>query len=717
MRAMRRWMVAASVAALLQACGGGGSSNEDLQGPSPHQPEQSTDGPLKVTTTLAPGVTKLDASWDSKVSLVSADTLEFTAAPPVVTGQVFVVGNRAYKATGVATSAPFRVTVSEPLLTEVYASIRLDGEMTLDERTFVPNTALVNVATASGDTPGAGRRARALLAEPAAADDATTGTFIDKGFHIDGKMALGNGWALEGGISAGVTVVADAYELLARTGKLVVTLDASAEAALTASSQGSLGPAENSACTSATGSTFPNTRVRLGNIPIALPRVSPMQMPVCLSVKVDASTKGELFKVSGGSRAVFTDDQGTFAFTEGGARRFIVESPPRNAMIDNDLRVSTGGQAEIGATLLLEFGLEASALQRAQLGFNLAAGVRSTYSIKYQLGADFAGTYGDLESSTYACGTLKVNAIGELVGHAGFRSVGTVARKLGQYETLLAQRNVGVGCGELEVDPTRLALTSGDAIQVRVFTTDAAGQQVRVPSLSWVSSNPAVAAVNATGLVTSYAAGDATITATHTLSQKSVSVPVSVTSPVVVTDCRYVANSATYQILECMDGDKIDFRESILSQEPRSVTYLHSITEMTDGKTVATLSGNVDNGVFSMLEKSTFDTYGSTLIAARRDRFSAALTVNTYFDKVLADGVPDDGSPRKLQTTVTVTCGFRGGVFQSGLKQSRRFDETGGLVFSNNESVNETACVTIDSVNTVNAIDHTRYPLYRAWGR
>ena len=65
----------------------------------------------------------------------------------------------------------------------------------------------------------------------------------------------------------------------------------------------------------------------------------------------------------------------------------------------------------------------------------------------------------------------------------------------------------------LEIDELPSLLVPGDTLQLEVVVLDAAGSEVQGAAITWTSSDPAVATVSSTGLVTAEAEGTTTITA------------------------------------------------------------------------------------------------------------------------------------------------------------------------------------------------------------
>ena len=64
------------------------------------------------------------------------------------------------------------------------------------------------------------------------------------------------------------------------------------------------------------------------------------------------------------------------------------------------------------------------------------------------------------------------------------------------------------------VSPDNATIVAGETVQLTATTLDAAGNELTGPTVTWSSSDEAMATVDATGLVTALGAGSATITAT-----------------------------------------------------------------------------------------------------------------------------------------------------------------------------------------------------------
>ena len=101
----------------------------------------------------------------------------------------------------------------------------------------------------------------------------------------------------------------------------------------------------------------------------------------------------------------------------------------------------------------------------------------------------------------------------------------TAAGKAG-YATVVVPSTVAA----IGLAPTSANLIPGNTIQLVPTATDAAGQQVQGVTYTWASSDPAVAGVSTSGLVTANTTGTATITASAAGRSASASIVVAMTA-------------------------------------------------------------------------------------------------------------------------------------------------------------------------------------------
>src|SRR5690606_19828581 len=82
----------------------------------------------------------------------------------------------------------------------------------------------------------------------------------------------------------------------------------------------------------------------------------------------------------------------------------------------------------------------------------------------------------------------------------------------------------------VSVDPTAASLLVGDTQQL---TANVSPANAANPSVTWTSSDPAVAEVSASGLVTALSAGNATVTVTTDDGSFTATSTITVTSPII----------------------------------------------------------------------------------------------------------------------------------------------------------------------------------------
>jgi uncharacterized protein YjdB len=91
-----------------------------------------------------------------------------------------------------------------------------------------------------------------------------------------------------------------------------------------------------------------------------------------------------------------------------------------------------------------------------------------------------------------------------------------------------------VPVASVTVAPTSSSLVVGATVQLSATTRDAGGNVLTGRVVTWSSSSPAIASVNASGLVTAVAAGSATITATSETKTGTTAITVTAPAPVPV---------------------------------------------------------------------------------------------------------------------------------------------------------------------------------------
>src|SRR6266516_8052601 len=104
---------------------------------------------------------------------------------------------------------------------------------------------------------------------------------------------------------------------------------------------------------------------------------------------------------------------------------------------------------------------------------------------------------------------------------------------------------------------TTLFRSPGTTQQLRAVLKDAGGAIITGRAVTWTSSNPAIATVNANGLENSVATGSATILASSEGASGSAAISVTATNPGSVTDLAVAGatdSSVTLSFTEANDG-------------------------------------------------------------------------------------------------------------------------------------------------------------------
>ncbi|MBB6051158.1 Ig-like domain-containing protein [Armatimonas rosea] len=187
------------------------------------------------------------------------------------------------------------------------------------------------------------------------------------------------------------------------------------------------------------------------------------------------------------------------------------------------------------------------------------------------------GSSSTLSFETLPLGSLTVvasaypNTDGTGVAQATASTTATIASG----QTTAVSITMASTISSLSLTPTSPSVVAGQTVALAASALDASGSLVLTSAskLSWESSNPAVATVSSTGVVTGVAAGSATVTVTETESGKSASVGVTVNAPVSVA---LSPSSATISIRGTQS-----FSASVSGTTNQSVTW--SVQESTGG--------------------------------------------------------------------------------------------------------------------------------------
>src|SRR4029077_18136350 len=141
---------------------------------------------------------------------------------------------------------------------------------------------------------------------------------------------------------------------------------------------------------------------------------------------------------------------------------------------------------------------------------SVGATVQLTATPKDALGNPLSGRVVTWSSSNPAVAT--VSASGLVTGVAAGSATITATSEGQSGTSALTVTNVPVAT--VTVSPASASGSVGATVQLTATLKDALGNPLSGRVVTWSSSNPAVATVSASGLVTGVAAGSATITAT-----------------------------------------------------------------------------------------------------------------------------------------------------------------------------------------------------------
>src|SRR5947208_9962516 len=196
---------------------------------------------------------------------------------------------------------------------------------------------------------------------------------------------------------------------------------------------------------------------------------------------------------------------------------------------------------------------------------------------------------------------------------------------------------VGARVAAVKVIPAVVSLLVGAAVQLTATTTDSAGNLLSGRSISWSSSDAAVASVNSSGLVTSVAQGSATITATS--EGQSAAVPVTVTS-VPVASLQISPASANVFVGQTL---------------PLTATTKDAAGNTLTGRPVAWASSNPSVVTVSSSGQVAGVTQGSVAITATSESKTATATINVAIVPVASVRVSPASASLPVGQTLQLT--------------------------------------------------------------
>ncbi len=205
------------------------------------------------------------------------------------------------------------------------------------------------------------------------------------------------------------------------------------------------------------------------------------------------------------------------------------------------------------------------------------------------------------------------------------------------------------------VSPTSTSLFVGNTLQLAAALKDAGGNALAGRTVTWTSSTPAVATVNANGLVTAVAAGSASITATSEGVKGTATVTVTAaTKPGKVTDLAVSAVSDTSVTLTFMEVSSGTGQPASYDLRWRKGTFnWSSAADVARGSCKVVLAGTAIGAKrnCTVLGLARGTAYGFEVVA-----FRGTLNVNAVFGTVsnLAKGTTTAGVVAPV-ATVTLT--------------------------------------------------------------
>jgi uncharacterized protein YjdB len=127
---------------------------------------------------------------------------------------------------------------------------------------------------------------------------------------------------------------------------------------------------------------------------------------------------------------------------------------------------------------------------------------------------DQAGNQLEGRTVTWATTDPSVSTVSSTGMVTGVDAGSTTITATSEEQSGSAAVTVMVPVASVTVSPSQLALLVGDSEQLTAITRDQAGNQLDGRTVTWASTDAGIAGVSATGMVTGFGAGSATITAT-----------------------------------------------------------------------------------------------------------------------------------------------------------------------------------------------------------
>src|SRR5437016_633516 len=218
------------------------------------------------------------------------------------------------------------------------------------------------------------------------------------------------------------------------------------------------------------------------------------------------------------------------------------------------ITATSEGQSGTAALTVTNVPVASVTVSPTAAGVAVGATTQLTATTKDANGTALSGRVVTWATSNAAAATVSASGVGT-AGGAGWATI--TATSEGQSGTsAITVTNVPVA--SVTVSPTTASLTVGATTQLTATPKDASGTALSGRTVTWATSNAAVATVSASGLVTGLTAGTATITATSEgVASTAATTVTAPTNPGTVTDLAVVGvadTGVTLAFTEVTDG-------------------------------------------------------------------------------------------------------------------------------------------------------------------
>lgn len=393
-----------------------GAINADCQVQVGFEPLLDLNVPSELTmnSTINPSLKDLTTDWNSKVTEIGGTQLSFAGNPKLVSGDVFVVKDTAYKVVSVTgdTVGNTIVTVTQPELNEIYEKIEISGKM--DALEFIPNPELFDAAP----------QARAVKDEEIKHKikvNAKEDGFMTFQYEMSKKLAPN--LKGEGNIKIGAKGdFSKEYEVITNKGQAELDVYINPNLLLSLEKTLETDKDYSKGICSSNSAIRQGGRIYLGSIPLgkaaaALPggqiitATTNIEVPVCLVANVTTDMKYDIFNLSGKFQTkIVLGNQSSPQVSN--QNSLTVEMPPSRATLSDATFVGTSKKM-YSVTAKGEAGIEAGVEIEDKLGKIVNVGVNVAVLARPELTGTFGvgllgKNFSSLAVEPEACLELKV---------------------------------------------------------------------------------------------------------------------------------------------------------------------------------------------------------------------------------------------------------------------------------------------------------------------